>query len=219
MRWWKVGCILSIALHPQNRSLNEIYLRKSSPGIKPWEITEKLNKLPVILLEEFDNPVDRWSRVDYSALDIVTANGISMESMGLLAHIMEESPCDTLEDLVISVNGFSFDWKKDAIGDKEDNRVYVGTMHSSKSMEWDVVHIPHCHDGSMPMRTAPEGEEMRLLYVACTRARRCLSITWPMNVNASFVEHNIDIIGTARSKFLNFYATPDSECGSPTFLH
>ena len=58
--WWKVGCILSIALHPENRSLNEIYLRKSNPSIKPWEITEKLNELPVISLAEFANPTDKW---------------------------------------------------------------------------------------------------------------------------------------------------------------
>ena len=92
-------------------------------------------------------------------------------------------------------------------------------MHSSKSMEWDVVHIPHCHNGSMPMRNAQEGEEMRLLYVACTRARRCLSITWPMNVNSSFVEHNVDIIGTSRSKFLDFHVTPEDHRLPPGYLH
>ena len=60
----------------------------------------------------------------------------------------------------------------------------LSTIHSAKGLEWDVVHVIHASDGNIPsdMATGDEDEleeERRLLYVALTRPRNALLVTFP----------------------------------------
>ncbi|MGH3168242.1 MAG: ATP-dependent helicase, partial [Trebonia sp.] len=62
------------------------------------------------------------------------------------------------------------------------NAVTLATMHAAKGLEWDAVLIPGLVEGIIPIvhaRTAEAiGEERRLLYVAVTRAREHLLLSW-----------------------------------------
>jgi DNA helicase II / ATP-dependent DNA helicase PcrA len=62
------------------------------------------------------------------------------------------------------------------------NAVTLATMHAAKGLEWDAVLIPGLVEGIMPIMHArtPEAieEERRLLYVAVTRAREHLALSW-----------------------------------------
>jgi DNA helicase-2/ATP-dependent DNA helicase PcrA len=62
------------------------------------------------------------------------------------------------------------------------NAVTLATMHAAKGLEWDAVLIPGLVEGIMPImyaRTADAiEEERRLLYVAVTRAREHLALSW-----------------------------------------
>ena len=55
-------------------------------------------------------------------------------------------------------------------------------MHACKGLEFDTVFIPDLNEGSVPSKRAwtPEQveEERRLLYVAMTRAKRSLILTY-----------------------------------------
>ncbi len=66
-------------------------------------------------------------------------------------------------------------------GDAE--RLILSTIHSAKGLEWDAVFVIGLADGRFPHAAAGIGEqweeERRLLYVAATRARKYLYLTYP----------------------------------------
>lgn len=67
----------------------------------------------------------------------------------------------------------------------DDDYVVLSTIHGVKGLEYRVVHVVHAADGNIPSDmatgTAKEiEEERRLLYVALTRARDHLYVTWPL---------------------------------------
>ena len=77
----------------------------------------------------------------------------------------------------------------------DDDWLVLSTIHSAKGGEWRVVHVIHAADGNIPSDMAlrdKEGieEERRLLYVAMTRARDELHVTFPLR-------YHIDRFGTS----------------------
>ena len=69
--------------------------------------------------------------------------------------------------------------------DIDDDYLVLSTIHSAKGLEWKSVFIIHASDGNIPSDMAtgrPEeiDEELRLFYVAMTRARDYLYISCPM---------------------------------------
>ncbi|MEA2499252.1 MAG: ATP-dependent helicase UvrD/PcrA [Actinomycetota bacterium] len=67
----------------------------------------------------------------------------------------------------------------------DEDYLILSTIHSAKGMEWDVVHVIHAADGMIPsdMSAGDEEEieeELRLFYVALTRARHHLHVYFPL---------------------------------------
>lgn len=67
---------------------------------------------------------------------------------------------------------------------RDEDWLVLSTIHSAKGCEWDVVFLIHAADGCLPsdMATGSQEEieeELRLTYVAMTRARDFLYVTWP----------------------------------------
>lgn len=68
---------------------------------------------------------------------------------------------------------------------KDEDWLVLSTIHSAKGCEWDVVYVIHVSDGCLPSDMATDNdreieEELRLAYVAMTRARNHLYVTWPL---------------------------------------
>ena len=65
--------------------------------------------------------------------------------------------------------------------------VTLATVHTAKGLEWDVVHVCGLQDGTLPITFAVTDaeveEERRLLYVAMTRARTHLELSWALARN------------------------------------
>jgi len=71
--------------------------------------------------------------------------------------------------------------------DRDDERLILSTIHSAKGLEWRCVFVIWLVDGRFPSSysflTDDElEEERRLLYVAVTRAKQHLYMTFPINV-------------------------------------
>jgi DNA helicase-2/ATP-dependent DNA helicase PcrA len=86
--------------------------------------------------------------------------------------------------------------REDSKDDHDHNAVTVTTIHKAKGMEWEAVLIPRFIDGVIPISYAKLSteidEEKRLAYVAITRARKYLLISWS--------SHFINSIGQIRQQ-------------------
>ncbi|HEY5816538.1 MAG TPA: UvrD-helicase domain-containing protein [Solirubrobacterales bacterium] len=64
----------------------------------------------------------------------------------------------------------------------EEEQITLMTLHNAKGLEYGTVFVVGCEDGSFPhsraLKEGGEEEERRLCYVAITRARRRLYMTW-----------------------------------------
>ena len=70
---------------------------------------------------------------------------------------------------------------------QDDEHLILSTIHSAKGLEWRCVFVIWLVDGRFPSSysflTEEElEEERRLLYVAVTRAKQQLYLTFPINV-------------------------------------
>jgi len=70
---------------------------------------------------------------------------------------------------------------------QDDERLVLSTIHSAKGLEWHTVFIIWALEGKFPSSYAFNNEEemeeeRRLMYVATTRAKENLFITYPVNI-------------------------------------
>jgi DNA helicase-2/ATP-dependent DNA helicase PcrA len=71
--------------------------------------------------------------------------------------------------------------------DYEDEQLVLSTIHSAKGLEWHTVFIIWVLEGRFPATYAARSdeemeEELRLMYVASTRAKENLYFTYPINI-------------------------------------
>ena len=76
----------------------------------------------------------------------------------------------------------------------DEDWLVLSTIHSAKGLEFHSVFVIHAADGNIPSDMAlssDEGleEERRLLYVALTRARRQLTVTFPLRFHHKPPKH------------------------------
>jgi DNA helicase II / ATP-dependent DNA helicase PcrA len=85
----------------------------------------------------------------------------------------------------------------------DDEYLTLSTIHSAKGLEWNTVFLIYALDGRFPTSRAVGSteeleEERRLMYVACTRAKEHLFITYPINI----YDRESGLVLTKPSRFL-----------------
>ncbi len=72
----------------------------------------------------------------------------------------------------------------------DDDWLTLSTIHSAKGCEWKAVYLLHAADGNIPSEMALGdqrglAEELRLLYVAVTRAKAELTVSFPLRFHVN----------------------------------
>lgn len=100
-----------------------------------------------------------------------------------------------LSDLAIAPPNTSRD--NNLVDEGGDGQLILSTMHSAKGLEWQAVFVINLYDGAVPMihehanmddaqMTERVDEELRLLYVAATRAKDRLYLIAPKVVQRNY---------------------------------
>jgi len=136
------------------------------------DIDEIRNLYDRVLAERYDRSEPRLADLDQ--LRVIAAGYPSRSAF--LAALALEPPSNT-QDLA----GGS---------ESDDDALVISTVHSAKGKEWDAVFVIWAVDGWFPSSRSLDDEdqleeERRLMYVAMTRARNHLAVTYPLNVYAS----------------------------------
>ena len=86
----------------------------------------------------------------------------------------------------------------------DDEALTISTIHSAKGLEWDSVFIIGAVDGRFPSAYSFNSEEemdeeLRLMYVATTRAKNNLYITYPVDM----YDYSMNMVLSKPSRFLD----------------
>ncbi len=126
----------------------------------------------MLLANKYDNPAARLADLDS------------------LANTAEQyrSRSRMLVELTLDPPGVTGDWAGPPHLD--DDWLTLSTIHSAKGLEWRHVYLLHAADGNIPSDMAigdhdGMAEELRLLYVAMTRAKEELSISFPLRYHVN----------------------------------
>ena len=138
-----------------------------APARPAEQIAIVLNYYLPLMREAYPDDYPKRER-DLEHLQAITERYRSLESM--LSDMALEPPNDSIGDVL-------------AI-DPDEGYLTLSTIHSAKGLEWKVVFLIWAADGRFPgpQSASPEDleEERRLMYVAGTRARDELYISYPM---------------------------------------
>ncbi len=106
--------------------------------------------------------------------------------------------------------------------ERDNERLILSTIHSAKGLEWQCVFVMWVVDGRFPsaysMSTEEElEEERRLMYVAVTRAKKYLYLTYPINVfdrtTGAILSKPSRFLETVPSSLLDSWALVDETGG------
>ena len=142
-------------------------------GLSPSEQVERLIPFCALVFpRQYPNPAARLADLDQLA---AAARGHTDRS-GFLAELTLDPP------------GRTGEWA--GRPHLDDDWLTLSTIHSAKGREWRTVHLIHAADGNIPSDMALSdrdglAEELRLLYVAVTRAREELTITFPLRYHVN----------------------------------
>jgi DNA helicase-2/ATP-dependent DNA helicase PcrA len=144
--------------------------RRADEPIVSAEIARVRMLYDDILRERYDKPEPRLLDLD----QLQQIAGGYPDRAAFLSSLALEPPQAT-QDLAAA-----------ASSSDDNDYLILSTAHSAKGKEWDAVFIIWAVDGWFPSARCldtPEEteEERRLMYVAMTRARNHLSITYPLN--------------------------------------
>lgn len=183
-----------VKLLPSNKtqSLTPLFstlgkLRDVLPKKKPEEIIEAvINYYRPILKDKYDDFSKREKDLDH--FEYLSTQYSNLEDF--ISDLALEPPDASVEGM----------YKKNS----DDEALTISTIHSAKGLEWDTVFIIGAVDGRFPSAYSFNSEEemdeeLRLMYVAATRAKNNLYITYPVDM----YDYSMNMVLSKPSRFLD----------------
>ncbi len=183
-----------IKLLPSNKSqsLTPLFntlgqLRDYSTTKKPEEIVSAvINYYRPILKDKYDDFSKREKDLDH--FEYLSTQYSNLEDF--ISDLALEPPDASVEGM----------YNKNS----DDEALTISTIHSAKGLEWDSVFIIGAVDGRFPSAYSFNSEEemdeeLRLMYVATTRAKNNLYITYPVDM----YDYSMNMVLSKPSRFLD----------------
>lgn len=152
------------------KKLAELLAQITGAEQKPAEQAEAIVRyyLPILKRTHRDDFPKRQKDLEHFI--VITERYRSLDR--LLSDMALEPPSDSVGDILAV--------------DREEGLLTLSTIHSAKGLEWHSVFIIWAVDGRFPSLYNATDEELeeerRLMYVAATRAKENLFITYPINI-------------------------------------
>ncbi|MGE0824090.1 MAG: ATP-dependent helicase [Candidatus Binatia bacterium] len=153
------------------RKLAALLTEVATPDLKPAEQLEAVIRyyLPILKRNHRDDAPKRQKDLEHFL--VITERYTSLEK--LLADMALEPPNNSVGDVL-------------AADHEDEGLLTLSTIHSAKGLEWHSVFVIWATEGRFPSlynKTDDEiEEERRLMYVAVTRAKENLFISYPINI-------------------------------------
>lgn len=166
-RVWESSAIATPAGPAWHRLLEVIrQLDRRPPPDLAAQVSAARRFYEPILRERYDNPLPRLR--DLEQIEQLATRFVDRQA--LLTQLALDPP-ESTEDFA----GAPL---------LDEDYLILSTIHSAKGLEWDAVFVIHAADGNIPsdMATGDDeqiDEELRLFYVALTRAKRHLYVYYP----------------------------------------
>jgi len=167
--WQKAQAIIAYQVDPLNDFVALEYVKASLGESKAKEIQRKagLSCCPVSEMLPTSLAVFAGEGDFGKTVQLMVVSGIPVATIEAIEKLHAESA--DLEELLLAMQRPEEDQSGDG--------VRVGTIHSVKGQEFNDVYLPAFEDSSFPANR-DLSEETRLCYVAITRARNRLNISW-----------------------------------------
>lgn len=181
-----VGVILSV-----REKLQQFNSGSGAAVVDLIELVARKIQLQAYLKQKFENEHEaRWSNIEE-----LKAQAADASDSERLKAMMDEEALPEIEGMerrqMTTSDALAFFLANVALataaesstekGSEPVQQVTISTIHSAKGLEWPVVFIPACFEGSIPHSRADDNdEERRLLYVGMTRAQAMLYLSCPV---------------------------------------
>ncbi|MGN0030495.1 MAG: ATP-dependent helicase [Candidatus Gastranaerophilaceae bacterium] len=183
-----------IKLLPQNKSSNIIPLLQTLEKLRSKIATKKtadiveeiINYYRPILKDKYDDFSKREKDLEH--FQYLSGQYTNLEDF--ISDMALEPPDSSVEGM----------YKNNS----SDEALTISTIHSAKGLEWDSVFIIGAVDGRFPSAYSFNSEEemdeeLRLMYVAATRAKNNLYITYPVDM----YDYSMNMVLSKPSRFLD----------------
>lgn len=168
---------------------------------KYWsQKTDMVNATPFVaegprpILVEFSDIISEIDWVTDHAIAASEASSVVVICRSYEEQLILESAFRKKEQYIQLIS-------KDTPGFGETNNIYISTYHSAKGLEFDHVFVPFLNSDHFPNQKAIEaavtpetayGDELKLLYVAATRSKYGLYMTYSGVLSYLFPESSVN---------------------------